>query len=277
MVNTLIQFLPTEEYDFYIHVDRKSDIASSISKQSNVHFVKQRIDVRWGQFSQVEATLSLMDLIRCPEQYSYCHLISGSDFIIKPVRWMDNMFNENNSKEYIEANYLDGSSTWSWGGLDRMYVYYPKWLIRRPKNKVVKYLRVAYREFVMRTGLFKRKKLTVDKFYGGSCWWSLTGNMVAWMKEYLQTHTAFLDSFRNGICTDEIFFSTLAMLSPYKDNIVNNCMRFMIWGEPGNRTGGPAILDNIEIERLITSDFAFARKFSDINAIQRVIEKINEK
>lgn len=267
-INALINILPSEQYDFYIHVDKKSTILEKIIKKENVCFVKNRVDVRWGRFSQVEATLELMKLICKPKDYSYCHLISGNDFVIKSLEWMIHTFSEKNNREFIEANYLDGTSTWSWGGLDRIYCYYPQWMIQRPANKFMKFVRVFYRELIMRTKLFKRKKLPVNNFYGGSSWWSLTGNMIEWMNKYLESNEEYLECFSHGVCVDEVFFSTLVMMSPYKNNITNNHMRYMIWDEPGNTTGGPAIIREKHICSLLNSEYAFARKFTDIRTIE---------
>lgn len=115
-INAIINYLPETLFDIYIHVDLKSKIEKEIVHSNNVYFIKNRIDVRWGQFSQVEATMSIINEMDTPQKYSYCHLISGNDFMIKPVSWFEKIFNENEKKQYIESNYLDGTSTWAWGG-----------------------------------------------------------------------------------------------------------------------------------------------------------------
>lgn len=274
-INEIIDHLPEEIFDIYIHVDKKSNIISDIVHKTNVFFVKKRIDVRWGRFSQVEATMSLINEIMDPLAYSYCHLISGNDFIIKPVEWLLKTFKENGEKQYIESNLLDGTSSWSWGGLDRVQCFYPQWMIQRPANKLMKIIRVTYREFIMTTKIFKRRNMPVEKFYGGSSWWSLTGEMVNWIKEYVRTDLQYYSFFKHGVCVDEVFFSTLVRYSPYKDKIENNHMRFMKWNEPGNISGGPAILKKSDISDMLKSPYAFARKFTDKETIDYVVKELN--
>ena len=276
-INVLIDTFPEEQFDFYVHVDKKSDIQKDIFKKSNVHFAESRVCVRWGRYAQVAATLVLMRMIHNPTQYSYCHLISGNDFPVKPIDWFNSLFCEENCREYIETKRLPGTSTWSWSGLDRMYCYYPNWMNQRPANKFMKAVRVAYREFVMRTGILKRKDLAVEDFYGGSSWWSITGKMISWMLEYIDDNPRFIKCFDHGVCVDEVFFSTLAMLSPYKENIEDNHMRYMNWSEPGNNSGGPAILKRKDIDKLISSEFAFARKFTDLDTIIELKNKMELK
>lgn len=275
-INEIINYLPKEMFDIYIHVDRKSSIISDIVHKENTFFVKNRIDVRWGRFSQVEATISLINEIKNPLNYSYCHLISGNDFVIKPISWIVKTFSENNDKQYIESNYLDGTSTWSWGGLDRFQCYYPQWMIQRPKNKIMKIIRVCYREFIMRTKIFKRKNMPVSRFYGGSSWWSLTGEMIDWIKKYVTSTPEYYSYFKHGVCIDEVFFSTLVRYSPYKDKITNNHMRFMKWNEPGNVSGGPAILSEKDINNMVKSPYVFGRKFTDVKTIRKLIHDLDQ-
>ena len=100
--------------------------------------------------------------------YNYIHLISGNDCLIKPVSHILNLFSEKTGKsEYIESNILPGNSIWSWGGTDRYQCWYPQWLIKRPTYKMIRCLRLGYREFIMRTKIFQRKKYPVKAFLGG--------------------------------------------------------------------------------------------------------------
>lgn len=274
-INKLIEIMPSSVFDFFVHVDKKSDILSKINHKNNVHFVENRADVRWGQFSQVDAILRTINAISNVIEYSYVHLISGNDFIVKPIKELIDFF-ENNEEEYIESNYLDGSSTWSWGGCDRYECYYPQWLIHRPSQIFWRVLRVGYREIVMRTKIFKRHNQPVEKFYGGSGWWSLTGRMISWIKEYLTNNPEYLDFFKHGVCVDEVFFSTLVRYSPYNVNITNNHMRYMKWNELGNNTGGPAVLHVDDIEDMISSQYFFARKFIDMKTIDNLTSRLDE-
>ena len=181
-INFLIEHMPEEYFDFYIHVDEKSNILKEIHKKKNVCFSK-RIDVRWGRFSQIEATLEMLRMIDT-SQYCYVHLISGNDYIIKSVDYICDFFTKQNGAEFIESNILPGKCTWSWKGCDRFQCWYPQWMIHRPINTVFRCIRVFYREFIMRTKVFTRKKYPVKEFYGGSQWFSITGECVKWMLEY---------------------------------------------------------------------------------------------
>ena len=270
-INFLISRFPREFFDFYIHVDLKSDIIDYINKKENVYFVANRLDVQWGRFSQVEATLELLKMVKTNE-YSYVHLISGNDCMIKPVDYFLDVFSSDNRKEYIQSNILPGSCTWSWSGEDRYSCWYPPWIIHRPAHKSYRLLRISYRELVMRTRFLKRKSYPVNYFYGGSSWFSLTGECVCWMMEYLLQHRQYISFFQHSVCSDEVFFSTLIRESPYAGNIANNPLRFMIW--KGTFSGGPKDLEYSDISKMKDTDCVFARKVTNIEVMKEIYDAL---
>ena len=58
-INRLINYFQDDYIDIYIHVDKKSNIVSELDIKKNVYLIENRVDVKWGQFSQVEATLNI--------------------------------------------------------------------------------------------------------------------------------------------------------------------------------------------------------------------------
>lgn len=270
-INALINNMPKQDFDFFIHVDKKSNIKDKIHKLKNVYFT-ERVNVHWGRFSQVEATLKMLELVN-GKKYSYIHLISGNDYFVKPPYYFKQIFSYNNKEQYIESTKLPEDSTWSWKGMDRVSVWYPQWLIQRPSKKIRRIIRIVYREFVMRTGIFRRKVFPVPKFYGGSQWFSITGECVEWMKLYLKNHPEYSEFFKHSLCSDEIFFSTLIRYSPFKDQIMNNSLRFMIWNN--TVTGGPKELKLENVNDMIQSNYIWARKIVSLKVINKIQKEID--
>lgn len=269
IVNKLIEIMPKEYFDFFIHVDKKSDIYDKICKKSNVFF-SERIDVRWGQFSQIEATLELFKIID-GQKYQYIHLISGCDFLIKSPKYIVDFFVDKNF-QYLDCSLIPRKAWGRYGGEERYAISYPKWMVKRPGKKFIRACRLFYREFVMRTKIFKKRQIPYDKMYGGSSWFSLTGECIEWIKDYLRKDKEYYKFFINGICCDEIFFSTLLMNSPFRANIVNNNLRYIKW--LGSKTGGPESIDLSFINEIRESDAIFARKFDDLDIALTIYEKI---
>lgn len=270
LVNYLTSVMPSEAFDFFIHVDKKSDILPSITRRGNVYFAN-RVNVYWGRFSQVEATLSMFRMVD-PDGYSYIHLISGADFIAKPPEEFIEFFSSAEG-EFIESFPLGGDCTWSWHGLDRYQCWYPQWLIRRPADGAFRLARVTYRELVMRTAVFRRRDWPVPAFYGGSQWFSISGGGLRWLMDYLDGHPEYVEFFRHGICPDEVFFQTLIRYSPFERQIDGRHLRFMKW--EGATTGGPKLIDECDFDAMVSSDCFFARKFNDLDAVNKFHAYLN--
>lgn len=207
-----------------------------------------------------------------PKIYKYVSLISGSDFIIKPIVDIINFF-EKSDEEFIDQVPLPCEGFWSWGGEDRYSVWYPQLLIQRPTNKLMKLFRVLYREFVMRTKVFKRKDVPVNKFYGGSSWFTLSGDCINWIRSYLDENKQYIDFFRHGVCVDEVFFSTLVGLSPFSAKVANRNLTYMVWNR-SNKTGGPGIITEKDLAEMKESDYIFTRKVMDIEVVNKIVEEL---
>lgn len=63
-INLLLKALKHPQVDVYVHVDSKSEsIRGDIGEGDGIYLLpkKDSIDVQWGQFSQVQATLNLLN------------------------------------------------------------------------------------------------------------------------------------------------------------------------------------------------------------------------
>ncbi len=274
LVNRIIRFFPPEQFDFLLHVDKKSgdEILAQLPTGSNIRLV-ERVDVQWGRFSLVEATLQLLQAA-VAGGYRYIHLISGNCFPIKTPEEFLAFFN-GTPMEYIDNHPLDKSNQWAWHGWDRYSVYYPQWVIHRPRHRFFRVLRICYREFIMRTRIFRRKKFPVRQFYGGSGWFSITGELAAWILQYLATHPEYTDFYRHALCGDEFFFNTLAMLSPYAGRVAGDPLRYMRW--EGSVSGGPHNLTAEDIPAMVSSHNLFARKIVDLQTATAIEKALSQK
>lgn len=63
-INILLKALKHPQVDVYVHVDSKSEsIREDIGEGDGIYLLpkKDSIDVQWAQFSQVQATLNLLN------------------------------------------------------------------------------------------------------------------------------------------------------------------------------------------------------------------------
>lgn len=261
-INDFIDILDDGHFDFFIHVDKKSDIHNDIHKRDNVLFVsdERRIDVRWGQYSMVEATLQLIDLATRTDHYDYYWLCSGQDF---PIKRTDEIYEflKNKSCNFISIaatrnNPVDGYSNTE---LDkRCEIVYPSWLIGR--TVVQRGLKKLYNILTGGTGytfrLLRRNAPCGLRLYFGSQWWCLNRETVEWVTIYAETHSEICEFYKKTLCSDESFFHTLVMNSPYADQSEPNLV-FIDWSEGKS---SPKVLRETDYEKIVSSGKLIARK-----------------
>ena len=112
----IVKFLDqvnNENITTFIHIDKKSNIDE---KKFNNEFVKvlpksKRVDVQWAQYSQVEATLNLIEYAKNYDDYDFYFLISGQDFPIKSNSFILDYLKKNEKFNFINLvnskNYAD--------------------------------------------------------------------------------------------------------------------------------------------------------------------------
>ncbi len=273
-INRLLDVMKSDEVDFYIHVDRKSDIADEIEKRTDVHILpsERRVDVKWGGFSQVEATLNLLDEALKAGGYGYYFLISGQDFPVRPICELIEFLESGDGNNYVDLfpslnNGLDKQNN-----LDkRNQIVYGDRLMGRGKcARIMRRLWVAVTGGYDRTfGIFRRKNVLNLKFYFGSSWWCLSKDFVEYATEYLAKTPQYAEFFRKASCPDESFFQTLLMNSPYADTR-KEYLHFIKWEDgkssPENltlRDFDEAVAGGKFMARKIDGDFALIDKLTE--------------
>ncbi|WP_430494515.1 beta-1,6-N-acetylglucosaminyltransferase [Rossellomorea marisflavi] len=248
-VNLLINTLDCPNVDFFIHVDKKSEIIDKITKKENIHLIKKRYDVQWGGFSQVKASLEIFSEIRKNGNYDYVHLISGQDFPLKSNIDLINFFIENKGSQFIEFIDLPRHL------YNRVEVYYPSFFTENGKNGTA---RGIYKRLVMLSKFLKRDLSKMPKIFKGSSWFSITGDCLNYILDFIKHDEIFYDFFKNTFCSDELFFQTILLNSPYSDRIVNNNYRYINWEEGAP---SPKTLQFKDLPKLKNSNKLFGRKF----------------
>lgn len=103
-VNVLLDSLNNPDIDLYVHIDRKSGIRDQIAGGKQVHILPEEltVNVEWGTFSQVQATLNLIDYASQRGVYEHYWLCSGQDYPIKSAREIVSFLHKNKSMNYLQ-------------------------------------------------------------------------------------------------------------------------------------------------------------------------------
>lgn len=279
ILEKLIKSIDDYRNDIYIHIDKKVedfdfDYYKSIVKESKLKFV-HRVDVRWGDFSQIESELILLkEAVKL--NYEYYHLISGVDLPLKSQDYIHDFFNKHSGKEFV--HFCKDEQTKQ--VLNRVkHYHFMKYY--RNGNKYISFAnKVFHNIFDKLQGPISRGLVNEAEIKYGSNWFSITNDFALYV---LSKEEWIRKNFKHTYCTDEIFIQTILYNSKFRENIFHKnmddnyiaCMRYIDW----NR-GAPYTFRESDINDLINSDKLFARKFSskvDKNVIDKIFNHINSR
>ncbi len=264
LLQVLVSSLDDSRNDIFVHIDKKvSSLPTLNVNHTNVYFVKNRIDVCWGDVSVVEAEYSLFEAASEDGEYSYYHLLSGVDLPIKSQNYIHDFFEKEDGKEFIGYSTYDYKSE-----VDRKvkrYHLFPKSF--RSPSFFVKLSRALFLRMQFTLGLRRNKQIDFKK---GTQWVSISEQLL---KYVISQKNNVLKNYRNTFCSDEIFLQTLCWNSPFRNNIYyldeegKGSLRMIGWKE-----GQLFDWTEKDWEELKTSDALFARKFNSKD--MRFIEKV---
>jgi hypothetical protein len=125
----------------------------------------------------------------------------------------------------------------------------------------------------MKKFAWKRKMLPNSIPYGGSSWWIITKPCVEYILRHLQENKNFARFFKRVACADELFFHTIILNSPLKENVVNTSVHYIDWT---NCVSSPNILVEKDFEKIIASNKLFCRKLA-LPESTELIEQLNNR
>ncbi len=256
----LINFFD-DGFNIYIHIDKKSSIPKDdiqkLSTKKRVQYVSQEYKVHWGGINHLKAILELAEKAISNSQNTYFHLITGHDYPIVSVDKFHDFINLNQNHDFMEYHALPYSA-WPKGGINRLSSYNIYDLVDG-RTGLSKKLIKGFSKLQWSIGFKRSFSKDFPALYGGSTYWSLKRESLEYVFQYMKDHPHFFKRFKYSFCSEEIFFQTILLNSPMRDNIINNNKRFIIWEE---RNGNfPANLDCNDYDKIQKSDALFARKF----------------
>lgn len=261
-----------KHFDIYIHIDKRAyvdkDTMKTLQAQQHVKSVEQLFPANWAGRNHVQAILALCHkaLYGSPSA-THFHLISGADLLVKTSDELFRFFEIHPKQNFMEFFRLP-SAKWTGGGLGRLEFIHPLDRLNiRDKWGYAIYRRYLNRQ--MQKG--RTRQLPSYSIYGGSSWWSLTREAIAYLCENFNWN-GWYDRLKDTFAPDEMYVQTLLLNSPLKDTVVNNNLRYILWEQ---RYGCcPAILDERDIDAILNSKALFARK-TDRTISARLIHQID--
>ncbi len=266
LLQTLIGCLDDARNDIYVHVDKKVKTLPELhAEKARLVLLRNRVDVRWGDYTVVEAEFALFSAAKKNGPYAYYHLLSGVDLPIKSQDYIHRFFEAHKGKEFIGYT-LTGMTPETVRKVQRWHLFPGDFKNRSQVRRVLRSGWIRVQETVG-----YRRNRQVD-FKKGSQWVSVTEAMV---RCFLEHEMWARKVFTHTFCSDEMVFQTLCWDSPLRFALYNTqddgtgCMRLIGWRDNGELVDWSAA----DYDRLAASPALFARKFnsSDPAFIDRIL------
>lgn len=279
----LISTLKTDDVSFFIHIDKNVDskifqqIFTELKAFPNVSFLK-RYKSTWGTFLLTKAILEgIKSIVETGTYFDYVIHLSGQDYLLKSNEQIKSFLQENKGREFIEHFPLP-CKKWKGGGLRRVEYWHIRWKDEYyciPEEREFK-SPIASLLYSFLIWLFPKKRKFPEEFplYGGSAFWCLTGECVKWINDFVKQNPKFVNHFNYTYCSDELFYQTIILNSPFKDKVINEHLRYIDWGNNVNAYN-PRILDKNDFDKIRESGKLFARKF-DMTIDRDILDMIDE-
>lgn len=218
-------------------------------------------------------------------------LLSGQDYPIKRVDWIESELKKEYPHPYIDCTPYN-KNNWIYHKFQTSkFVLQLSRYIQTLKKGIVRDLfriiRKIYLEIIEKCGLttynwFCRKRIDV---YGGSAWWILPDLVINYIYGNYQSKTPVVSKILDETYTpEESFFQIMTMQSPISnlvnvnpiDQVSQSCKTFAYFSDIGKPfKGHPYTITSDMVDRLVKSDFWIARKF-DMNEDERVFDLLDE-
>lgn len=267
----LINLLDHPSNDIYLHVDKRSvDFRPEmIQVSASTLTIIDPIRITWGGHSQIQCELNLLKA-SAPNHYRYYHLISGIDLPLKSQDEIHEFFEAHYPENFINFHAPSNESKSFLYRIEQYHIFQD--LMGRSKGLVPGLLRRANNGFIALQKLvgFRRKQYIPP--YKGTNWFSITDELA----QYVLSQEALIKKqFYYSSCADEVFLHSVAMASPCRDTIVDDCLRAIDWDR-----GDPYIFRQEDVDGLLVSPNLFGRKFDsrvDAQAIGKIVAHLTQK
>ncbi len=251
-----------------VHADLKMDesdfnkIQDEFIGYENIIFLDyDRIDVRWGGFSQIEVIILLLRKAS-KLNFKYFSLISGDDLILLDNNGLECFLSESYSRN---VEFIGNCSTHD--AIERLKYNYPAYFFTKDKKILNKFKIIFYKYFLK---FFKINSFYKDlpELYKGCNWFTITDKSVSYLLSFIDSNPRYTEAFKYSLCADEVYFQTIIFNSKFRGSIYQNgkdksdcemSLRFIDWN-----TGPeyPKILDEKDKYKIIESNAIFARKIN---------------
>ncbi|NCD68725.1 beta-1,6-N-acetylglucosaminyltransferase [Mucilaginibacter agri] len=259
----LIERLNNDYFDFYLHIDKNTDIKpyQELKQLHNVFFIKKRVNVKPGGYSALKTNMTgLTQIIKSGIKYHSVTLLNGSDYPTKRADEICEFLNAHKGNQFIAYD-----EEWSKDIEDKTNKYF----LTDYNIPCKAFLERFLNSFLNKTPLPKNLNVV-----GKSAYWTITLNCAQYILAYIQRNRLY-SSLKFVHDSDKFIFQSIIMSSPYRDEAINNNYHY---SDCSTCTAERKTLTVKDFNKIIFSDSIFAGHFNvDVDKeILDMIDRANE-
>ncbi len=254
LLQTLIDCLDDARNDVYVHIDRKvAQLPKLHAERAGLVLLDQRVDIRWGDYSMVEAEYALLETAASRSTYDYYHLLSGVDLPLRSQDAIHAFFDAHQGREFVGYLYLEMTPDLV-RRMQRWHLFPRHFSRKRNGYSAVRALCLRMQELL---GIKRNRQV---EFRKGAQWVSITDALVRYL---LEQRSWAGKTFSHTFVPDECFVQTLVWNSPFREKLYD-----LQSEEKGNLRCIGWCNDELydwtaaDYDRLLASGALFARKFN---------------
>ena len=259
-----------------------------------VHILNAPNNAEWGDFSIVANMLYGTQWAEENLSFDWMVLISGQDYPIKSLTYMEQRFATTEYDGYIQKYYADQPNplfqdqTYS-----RYYFRYfsiPKfpyyYRIPKPIQKLLRAIRVGFKHKIpifrlkggyrgtnLRLGIRWPSYFSKNfRCYVGRQWFSINIKSVKYLNKFVHENPQFIDFYHRCLIPDESFVHTVLHNNPDL-SLANDSLVYVKFIDKIN-AASPQILTMEDFQNLLENDAHFARKF-DLGVDSEIFDKLD--
>ena len=200
--------------DVFVHIEARADLGpfqEPLRDTKNVHFLSPRLHCRWGGWNAVAACVELLRLALQTGQYDRLVFLQGADYPIKPCREIQNFFAEHRNTEFLRACDVSAADDPYFKEMCRVIFFRNREDVpHKILEKVMQHGRIY-----LRSGLVPMDGAKPVHAFWGSAQWAITGQCAEYIVHFYDTHPKFNHWFQHAFPTDEMYFASVVMNSPF--------------------------------------------------------------
>lgn len=253
-LDKLIRFLDHPDVWFYVYIDAKVSVPPSLHsiRTANPLAILHSRRVEWGGQSQILSELELFEKAFKNTEIEWFHLISGTDFPLRPTGEILRFFEEALGVDcFMESRPLPSCHA------DRVERYH--FLVKRSsqQGRLESIVKSKLSALQVRLGI-RRKAPVSCGFMFGSNWVDLRRNAV---KILLDNSKIIRHTTKYTQIANEIYKQTF--LQEHDLRIVDDNLRYIDWTA---RQSSPKSLGLADYDAIMDSGKLFARKFDAVDS-----------